>query len=414
MTKYNRNQTPLVYAVFSFLLQLCAATYVVLSLTSIDESENILEIQGKAVIRNIFLSLGTLFYGVMLALPELKSTNEVYRCLYRSDFSVLAMMDFVVNAILPVSVALFGFFVVLQAETFLDGVLNVVALFFITEIDDQLPRLLELDIAEIVQGFLIDQAMEEYETQDLDKEIQPIQFSDIHVTNTKESGSIPSRGVTFQPYEVFGETSLKDTTDDTYSSMSFHRQPSTRRGGSRKSNKSISRVREGDMGQQVANKRSVTSDCLLRKIEWQYTGGYDDSTSPRIGHLRLHKLIDNSLIDIVGKQKDDNKPWFHLTGVYIITSFSMSDDILRLRVAGSQTTNDFLRAFKYYSLWPISHSALQLLKTKTIRLSPEEAFQNRIVLQGMKLPGSGIDISSANSRCGPIIVEEEELLEEQL
>ena len=184
------------------------------------------------------------------------------------------------------------------------------ALIFITEIDDQLPAILELDTIDIVQGFLIDQAMEEYETQNLRNEIPRIEFSDMHITNTEECGSVPSRGVTFQPYEVFGESSQ-------------------RLGSSRKN---TTGVRDGDMGQQIANKRSVTADCLLRKIEWQYTGGFDASSCPRIGHLRLHKLNDGSLIDIKGKQKatpEMNKPWFSVTGVYIITSFGMSDDVLR-------------------------------------------------------------------------------------
>ena len=191
------------------------------------------------------------------------------------------------------------------------------ALIFITEIDDQLPGLLELDTMDIVQGFLIDQAMSEYETQDLYNKIPSIEFSDMHITNTEECGSVPSRGVTFQPYEVFGESS----------------QRSSNRGGSaRKVTEARVKVRKGDMGQQVANKRSVTKDCLLRKVEWQYTGGFEESSTPRIGHLRLHKLIDGSLVDIEGKQKAEpelNKPWFSVTGVYIITSFGMSDDVLR-------------------------------------------------------------------------------------
>ena len=49
----------------------------------------------------------------------------------------------------------------LRGLTFLDGVLNAVALIFITEIDDQLPSLLEMDVFDIVQSYLIDQAMDE-------------------------------------------------------------------------------------------------------------------------------------------------------------------------------------------------------------------------------------------------------------
>lgn len=49
----------------------------------------------------------------------------------------------------------------LRGKTFLEGVLNAVALIFIIEIDDQLPGFLELDILDIVQSYLIDQAMDE-------------------------------------------------------------------------------------------------------------------------------------------------------------------------------------------------------------------------------------------------------------
>ena len=50
---------------------------------------------------------------------------------------------------------------VLRGLTFLEGVLNAVALIFITEIDDQLPGLLEMDVLDIVQSYLVDQAMDE-------------------------------------------------------------------------------------------------------------------------------------------------------------------------------------------------------------------------------------------------------------
>lgn len=185
MTKYNKNPWPYFYAIFSVFFQVCAAAYVALSLTPLDEGEYGLHNWDKeAVKRNFLLALGTALYGIMVAYPEMKSTGEVYRCLYRSDISPLAIMDFIVNFVLPILMTFCGFFVVLQAGNFLEGVLNAVALIFITEIDDQLPRFLELDTLDIVQGFLIDQAMEEYETQNLKEKIPSIEFSDMHITNT--------------------------------------------------------------------------------------------------------------------------------------------------------------------------------------------------------------------------------------
>jgi hypothetical protein len=232
---------------------------------------------------------------------------------------------------------------VLSGETFLDGVLNSVALIFIAEIDDHLPRLLELDTRDIVQGFLIDQAIEEYDnlsdSLNTSQPVKPIEFSDMFLTNTQESGSIASKGVTFQPYEVFGDNEARRQVVDG-SVLGQQREGSNSMISldgifrSRKRTRGYrARGHVGDEGQQVANKRSVTSDCLLRKVQWQYTKGYDHTCQPRIGHLRLTKLNNpKNTIEIIGKNKeaDENlRPFFSVTGVFIITCFSMSDDILR-------------------------------------------------------------------------------------
>ena len=183
---------------------------------------------------------------------------------------------------------------------------------------------------DIVQGFLIDQAMEEYESQDLDGEIEPIEFSDMLLTNTPESGSVESKGITFQPYEVIGESMDEKILYDTGLRL---RGEGRSRKRPRKKTTVRTRTIEGDDGQQIANKRSVTSDCLLRKIEWQYTKGFDDTCQPRIGHLKLTKLnAQNKTIEIKGKNREKDiakKPFFSVSGVFIITSFTMSDDILK-------------------------------------------------------------------------------------
>ena len=114
MTKHSNNRWPFVYAIFSFFFQVCAATYVALSLTTLDEGpDGILGDWDLSLVGNNFaLALGTACYGMMVAYPEMKSTGEVYRHLYRSDVSLLAFMDFVVNFLLPISGAFCGFFVV--------------------------------------------------------------------------------------------------------------------------------------------------------------------------------------------------------------------------------------------------------------------------------------------------------------
>lgn len=218
----------------------------------------------------------------------------------------------------------------LQGANLIECVFNSVALVFITEIDDQLPSLLELDIPDIVQGFLIDRALDEYESQAGERDIPKIQFSDMHITNTEESGSHPSKGLTFQPYEVFGNGD--EEIPESRETYSVHSSRKLRHGPKYK--KSLQKIQEvSNDGKQIANKRSVTKDCLLRKISWQYTAGFDNTSRPRIGRLRLEKLVGSHRdIEICGKQmaKDEkSKPWYSVKGVYIITSFSMSDDILR-------------------------------------------------------------------------------------
>lgn len=237
---------------------------------------------------------------------------------------------------------------VLSGQTFLDGVLNSVALIFIAEVDDHLPRLLELDTRDIVQGFLIDQAIEEYDdlpdTELISRPVKSIEFSDMFLTNTEESGSIPSKGVTFQPYEVFGDDDAHHHHQVVNGSVISPPREGSMNHGSSLSLDVMSRSRKRTRrprarghvcaeGQQVANKRAVTSDCLLRKVQWQYTKGYDNTCHPRIGHLRLTKLNGpQNTIEIIGKNKETDeslRPFFSVTGVFIITSFSMSDDILR-------------------------------------------------------------------------------------
>ncbi|CAB9509884.1 expressed unknown protein [Seminavis robusta] len=301
MTKYNCDSSlPFLYAAVAFVFQIVTGLFVILSLTTFDEDENAERWHESWVLfgRNIALALCTLSYGLMIAFPELRGAPEVF------------------------SVAVCGFFVVLSAETFLDGVISAAALYFIVAIDKQLVPWLELDTKAIVHGFLMDQALGEYETQRYSQEysdladnpspngLQSIQFSDMFLTNHEESGSRPSRGVTFQPFEAFGDSGQHES-EESYilaggsliSLPDKRRAPSSRkrRGGGRQNRKSWDRSYVGGQ-MQVTNKRMVTSDCLLRKVEWQYTRGFDNTCVPRIGHLRLTKLnYANSTIDIIGK-----------------------------------------------------------------------------------------------------------------
>ncbi|CAB9501247.1 expressed unknown protein [Seminavis robusta] len=370
MTKYNCNRLPFFFAIFPFYFKTCACSYLTLSLLSLNEGEwlGTNDQWSSTVAQNYGLALGVLLYGLLVAQQEIESTQEVFQYLYmyrhRSGTFLLGAMDFLSSVVLPIYVAMCGSLVVLASETFRDCVVNSVAILFITLIDDQLPRLLDLRTRGIVQGYLIDQAIEEYEGSDLDKPQLMPEFGDMLLTNTEESGR------SFQPYEFFdGQREFPGGTR--YTGIQQPHSKTT-------------------CSDQVAKRSSVTAHCLLRKVEWQYAKAPDHTTQPQIGHLRLTKLMDGSTINFVGRQKESDeakKTFFSLTGVYIITNFSLSDDsIPRLRICGSQTIGAFLDAFEYYSLWPLDTGAKALLSRSEIAHTAAEWRASEAVLCGLPHP----------------------------
>lgn len=54
----------------------------------------------------------------------------------------------------------------------------------------------------------------------------------------------------------------------------------------------------------------------------------------------------------------------------------------RLRICGSQSASQFLKAFEYYNLWPLDSGAWRLLKNSQINLSREEKMANAQVIYG--------------------------------
>ena len=124
------DKVPLLYASFSFLLQVCLTGYIVaqlyLNLDSGVYSENKWH-------RNLPLALLTLIYSTILAIPEFKGTPEGFKIF--GKVGILQSMDFLVNAILPSILIVSGFAVILGQEEFIDSVLNTAALLFIPEID---------------------------------------------------------------------------------------------------------------------------------------------------------------------------------------------------------------------------------------------------------------------------------------
>ena len=123
-----KDKSPFVFAVFSFLMQLCLTAYVV--------AESITEGFEAWSLRNLPLAILTLIYSSMLVYPSLRDKEEAYR-FYGNKVGVLLFMDFFVNHTLSIVLVFAGFTVIMIQESFIEAVLNSAALLFIPEIDDQ-------------------------------------------------------------------------------------------------------------------------------------------------------------------------------------------------------------------------------------------------------------------------------------
>ena len=235
----------------------------------------------------------------------------------------------------------------MTSDSFIDSVLNTAALLFIPEIDDQLPGLLGYDDTIIFKNYLTQESLKEFDCicklkdthitstylQGVNSSIG-VQFSDFYLTNWPEQGSTSNEGIHFKPYQILkGKTGR--TVDDT-------------------------------TGDQISPTNHVNENCLIKRIVWRYTTGFEDSIKPRIGYLRL-EMVNGEEIEFNMKTVDrdvgvNEHTFYSLKGIFIITSFQISSTILRLRVCGSYKAEDFINAFDYYSLWNITRSARSLLK----------------------------------------------------
>jgi len=203
---------------------------------------------------------------------------------------------------------------------------------------DHLPKLLGFNENSIVKNFLIYESMKEFDAlhdDDLSndsilgnavEEGMGVQFADYFLTNVPEQGSSAADGIIVQPFRVSKG--------------------------------------KGNSGDQIDPSCYVTENCLIKKLTWRYTQ-FGNSSKPRIGYLKIEMLGNNDVIE-VKRPADDAKfislgTPHELEGVFIITTFQMSDDILRLRVCGSKKARDFKKAFEYYTLWPLSNNAKKVL-----------------------------------------------------
>jgi len=341
-TKYSDSKKPLFVAGFAFILQLLLTLFVILELAKLGNERDCPEpghepqrfdVQWRMLPLAVFTSI----HSFIVAIPNFYESLFSYR-IY-GKIGPLQMMDFIMSAIIPLVLTVGGFLVILQENVFIEAVLNSTALLFIPEIDDQLPSILGLQTDVIVKNFLVAETIVRFDEiaslEDADFSLDElkrqgicsgVQFSDYYMTN------IPEQGITdtpFQPYQVTVDTN--------------------------------------EMGHQIDPSSFVTKDCLLKKIEWKYTTGFPYSSDPRIGYLRLTK-IDDEVVEIVRKEDPTGKIGISehsncIDGMFVITTFQMSEDVLKLRACGSYKTADFLKAFECYSLWDINTEAKQAINS---------------------------------------------------
>jgi len=326
--KYGKDKSALSAAFFSFTLQITLTAYVALHQrnSSADNEFNI---------KMLALSIFTFCYSIMVAMATISDTLKAYELVFK-DFGLLMMMDSVINIVIPLALSYFGFILILCEKDYISAVLNCSALLFIPEIDDQLPKILGYREDDIIKNFLITESMvdfddiinmpeDEFTTIECARRnlVCGLQFGDFYITNMSEQGTNAQGGLIFQPYQV---------------------------------TESI----DGN-GHQIDPSTTITPDCLLRKIEWQYTTGFPNTTRPRVGCLTLTKLGGKPIT--IERKKDPlgkvgiNPEKHSLEGLFIITTFQMSEDVIKLRVCGSYNKKNFLKAFDYYSLWDVTDEA---------------------------------------------------------
>ena len=356
-SKYNSDKKPLMFAIFSFLMQLCLTSYVV--------AESISSGLTSWNMKMLPLGLLTLVYSVMLVYPSIRDKDQADE-FYGKNWSCLTFfirfMDSFVNQFLCVVLVFAGFVVIMIQESYIEAVLNSAALLFIPEIDDQLPGLMGFDEAAIIGNYIITTSLKQFDkvcrmsdeeiTNEYLSEMNPsigVDFSDYFLTNIPERASRPEHGDILQPYQV------KEGLDG--------------------------------LGHQIELSNFVTDNCLIRKIEWSYTVYNPNTSKPRIGYLKIETMT-NAIIEINGKGIDENivnsDVRHRLEGAFIITQFQMSNHIIKLRVCGSKDAQSFMDAFDYYSLWPISSSGMKLLNKEKIRERRMDMNELRIKKAGIK------------------------------
>jgi len=338
-TKFSKKKDKvyLVLPLLCFLLQSLLTAYVLLENIGMRKGGFANNIQ----MNKMPLAAVTFVYSVLVAwkgMRECKKAFHVY-----GKVGVLQMMDFFVNQILPLILSIAGTLVILSQDSYIEAVLNTAALLFIPEIDDELPRLLGLNVNGIIMNHLITESMIQYDKARKSNEIAGgtgfgtrngkkfLQFGDYYITNVPEQGTVLDKGTLVQPYMVqkgYGESAVDILLPSNY----------------------------------------INEDCLLTKISWKYAK-FQNTSKPRLETLKLEKLVGDEKEKKVVIGKEDVVDFDgELEGLFIITQFQMSDQVIKLRVCGSKDITNFLPSFEYYSLWGMSVSARNIIRKEAAKV----------------------------------------------
>jgi len=116
----------------------------------------------------------------------------------------------------------------------------------------------------------------------------------------------------------------------------------------------------------VDDPSSSEMTLLLNEYPPKSNNTFETTTDDDASTTTANTLLTKEMRDDISKKMEECNPIYKLEGIYIITtvecSCSSSEGILKLRVCGSKTANDFQRAMKEYSLWELDASAKHVLK----------------------------------------------------
>mmetsp|Transcript_47403 Transcript_47403/g.92487 ORF Transcript_47403/g.92487 Transcript_47403/m.92487 type:complete len:563 (+) Transcript_47403:204-1892(+) len=318
-------------------LQITLISYVSFEVATLDE--------WKIYWKTLPLAVLATLYSITQAYAGWKSTTSVKVIIYQ-DIGILFLIDWLINLLLPMAAVVLGFTIIATSDQFIEGVLNTAALLFIPEIDDKLPQFLDFQNDDIVRTYIVQAAVWRYELNaritddevnkatEKEDQVGNIVYSDIMVTNLKESGSDPDM------FDFFGPIDVR-----TFATLEI-----------------------------------IQEECLLKEVSWIYQPsnfkrqGSAKLSKGNVVYLRLVKLEDDKEV-VFRNEKfidgvDISKPDGAVRGVYILTTFKKARSVTHMRICGAPTGKQFSKALRYYNLWDISGEAQSLLDSPKSNVYP--------------------------------------------